>query len=180
MYASSFSIPRNIPEGICKRNTQRSFTKRYSADTIKNMSEYTREQRLLMRIRDDHCGGKTATLAKRIDRDYSYVHRLFYPVGKKGGKGIGLEIMKTCSAVFKLEPGYWDDTTENQYPVATATVAIASEPAPVRKLEPKQSIWIQEAIDLLQSMNESQKAAAVVLLRQYAQAIGPPRSGQAL
>ena len=72
------------------------------------MSEFTNHQRLLMRIRDEMCGGNAAELSRRIKKDPTYVNRLFYPVGKPGAKGIGLEIMKACTEEFGLNPGFWD------------------------------------------------------------------------
>jgi hypothetical protein len=70
--------------------------------------ELTHAQVLLALIREKRCGGNMAELGRRIKRDASYVARLFYPPGKKGGKGVGLEIMKACTAVFALPAGYWD------------------------------------------------------------------------
>jgi hypothetical protein len=65
-------------------------------------------QNRLKRIRDELCGGNAAELARRIKKDATYVNRLFYPAGKKGAKGIGLEIMAACNTAFNLPPGYWD------------------------------------------------------------------------
>lgn len=72
------------------------------------MSEFTSHQLLLMRIRDEKCGGNAAELARRIKRSPTYISRLFYPTGKAGAKGIGLEIMSACTEEFELHPGYWD------------------------------------------------------------------------
>lgn len=70
--------------------------------------EFTREQVLLKKIRDDLCGGVSARLAEAIGKDATYVNRLFYPLGKKGRKGIGLEVMRACSAKFNLPAGFWE------------------------------------------------------------------------
>jgi hypothetical protein len=70
-----------------------------------NLSE---RQRLLLKIRDEMCGGNSAELGRRIKKDPTYINRLFYPVGKNGAKGIGLEIMDACTVAFQLPPGYWD------------------------------------------------------------------------
>lgn len=110
MYASNLSIGRTIPQGIAHNNTFGAFTHGYFLKTMKIMSDYAAHQLLLMKIRDTHCNGSAAELARRIEKDESYVHRLFYPIGKKGRKGIGLEIMRACTAVFKLPAGYWEDT----------------------------------------------------------------------
>jgi SOS-response transcriptional repressor LexA len=70
--------------------------------------EMSRLQLLLGKIRDERCAGNSAALARAIDKDGSYVARLFYPEGKAGRKGIGLEIMQACSKAFSLAPGFWD------------------------------------------------------------------------
>lgn len=72
------------------------------------MDEFEPRQLLLMQIRDKRCGGNSAELARRIVKDPTYVNRLFYPIGKQGRKGIGLEIMDSCNVVFELPAGYWE------------------------------------------------------------------------
>jgi phage repressor protein C with HTH and peptisase S24 domain len=95
------------------------FTRRYHAPTIEGMEAFTKEQRLLQRVRDDYCGGVSAELARRIGKDQTYVNRLFYPLGKAGRKGIGLEIMNACTKAFGLPAGYWEQPD-----------ALATEPQP--------------------------------------------------
>lgn len=70
--------------------------------------ELTREQELLKKLRDDYCGGNSAELARRLKTDPTYVNRLFYPVGKKGRKGIGLTLMRSATQAFDLPPGFWE------------------------------------------------------------------------
>jgi len=77
-------------------------------DRIPAMPEFTNYQLLLMQLRDTRCGGSAAELGRQIGKDGTYVHRLFYPIGKKGGKGIGLAIMDACNKAFGLPAGYWD------------------------------------------------------------------------
>ncbi len=77
------------------------------------MSELTLHQRLLVRLRDERCAGNSAELARRIKKAPTYVNRLFYPSGKKGAKGIGLEIITACNEAFNLPPGYWDGAEVN-------------------------------------------------------------------
>jgi hypothetical protein len=72
------------------------------------MENQTREQALLAQLRDKHCGGVNAELARKLGMDQTYVNRLFYPAGKRGGKGIGLEVMRRASEVFRLPVGFWD------------------------------------------------------------------------
>lgn len=89
-------------------DTRRAFTCGYSIGKMVVMDQYTNHQLLLMEVRKKFCAGKTAQLARDIGKDGTYVNRLFYPVGKKGGKGVGLEIMTACSKRFQLPPGYWE------------------------------------------------------------------------
>jgi hypothetical protein len=93
------------------------------------MPDNTELQNRLRKIRDDLCGGNAAELARRIKKDATYVNRLFYPAGKKGAKGIGLEIMAACNEAFNLPPGYWDGQTTRAYaepaPLTPEALAIA-------------------------------------------------------
>jgi hypothetical protein len=72
------------------------------------MTEYTPLQLILAKLRDERCGGNTSELARQIGKDVTYVHRLFYPAGKPGARGIGMEIIAACNRAFKLPPGFWD------------------------------------------------------------------------
>lgn len=125
MYTSNLSMTSTIPQGIAHNNTFGAFTHGYFFKTMKKMSEFDAHQLLLIKIRDEHCGGSAAELARRIEKDGSYVHRLFYPIEKKGRKGIGLEIMNACTRVFKLPAGYWEGApqvktaySQEQFPTA--------------------------------------------------------------
>lgn len=131
-------------------------------------------QTLLTQIRQDFCGGNSTELARRIGKDASYVHRLFYPREKKGAKGIGLEIMNACTEAFKLPPGYWDGALPVQ-------IAIAMEPHPVYKIQPPESDeWTYAAIAIMKSLDTVQKAQMVAKMREFKQFLGPPCDGQAL
>lgn len=92
------------------------------------MLEYTNHQLLLMKIKDELCGGNAAELARKLERDESYVNRLFYPKGKSGGKGVGLKIMEAANKAFagQLPLGYWDmdPSSVNLLAGATATDAV--------------------------------------------------------
>ena len=76
-------------------------------DTSHDQAQFTREQRLLMEVRDKLCGGNASSLAREIGRDPTYANRLFYPAGKAGRKGIGLRIMNAASRAFFLPSGFW-------------------------------------------------------------------------
>lgn len=70
--------------------------------------EFTPHQLLLMELRDTFCEKNSAALARELNKDATYVNRLFYPKGKAGAKGIGLAIMKAANLAFFLPPGFWD------------------------------------------------------------------------
>jgi phage repressor protein C with HTH and peptisase S24 domain len=75
---------------------------------VPQRGELSRHQQLLAEIRDKLCDGNAAELARQIGKDATYVNRLFYPGGKPGRKGIGLEIMAACNRAFHLPVGFWD------------------------------------------------------------------------
>lgn len=139
------------------------------------MAEFTLSQQLLMRIRKEYCGDNSAELARRISKDSTYVHRLFYPVGKKGRKGIGLEIMQACTTAFNLPPGFWEgaESTDEKH--------VAQEPLPPLLFpKPQYDEWTSAAIAIMSSLDKTQKAQMVAKMREYRQFLGPPRDGQAL
>lgn len=66
-----------------------------------SMDKYEIRRLRLIELRDKKCRGINAELARRIDKDSSYVDRLFYPKGKGGKKNIG---DKTLEAIYKGFP----------------------------------------------------------------------------
>jgi phage repressor protein C with HTH and peptisase S24 domain len=95
------------------------------------MEEYDNHQLLLMELRDKLCGGNSAELARRIGKDATYVHRLLYPVGKTGRKGIGLNLMYAINVAFGLPRGFW----ELQSPAIDDAMVAALKDAEVRRKE---------------------------------------------
>jgi len=66
----------------------------------------------LMRIKDELCDGKAATLANRIGRSPSYVSRMLYPEGKGGKKRIADDMIDIIEEAF---PGWLlDDKEQNK------------------------------------------------------------------
>lgn len=92
------------------------------------MPEFTNYQLLLMQLRDSRCNGSAAELGRKIGKDGTYVHRLFYPIGKKGGKGIGLAIMDACNKAFSLPAGYWDSDPTIQITTGTKVRSLYDVP----------------------------------------------------
>jgi hypothetical protein len=119
------------------------FTRRYLGETIEGMSppakatleeepKFTREQELLKAVRDTYCDKVNAKLAEAIGIQPSYANRLFYPIGKKGRKGIGLSVMRACTAKFKLAPGYWEGADKQSF---AATIRSENEMDPYKLIE---------------------------------------------
>lgn len=74
------------------------------------METYERLQALLQLLRQNYCGNNSADMARQIDKDASYVRRLFYPKDKPGAKGIGPDLQAVCSQAFDLPRGFWEMT----------------------------------------------------------------------
>lgn len=103
--------------------------------------DYTAEQELLKRLRDERCGGNAAELARKLQKDATYVNRLLYPVGKKGRKGIGLEVMRAATEAFSLPPGYWHGADETGWPFSEALRKRVSELTPRKLLSMEVLMW---------------------------------------
>lgn len=82
---------------------------------------------LLTLIRDTFCNGNQAELARRIEKDGSYVNRLLWRPDKKGAKGIGPEVIEACNRAFRLPPGYWDMAPAEARAVLEVAVTSAQE-----------------------------------------------------
>lgn len=76
------------------------------------MEDFERRQALLGLIRKHLCDDNAAKLSRQIEKDASYVNRLFYARNKSGGKAIGQELMDACRKTFDLALGFWDMTPE--------------------------------------------------------------------
>ncbi|CAN7324931.1 hypothetical protein LJR084_001880 [Variovorax sp. LjRoot84] len=106
------------------------------------MSNYERWQQLLLKIRDLRCAGNATELARRIRKDASYVHRLFWEEGRKGAKGIGPEIQQVCNEAFALPRGFWDMQPEEAFAdeiaaqaktSSSASASLTTAPAPAAR-----------------------------------------------
>jgi hypothetical protein len=94
------------------------------------MAEFTRQQQLLMYLRNTFFHGNGTKLAKAINKDASYVLRLFYPPNKNGAKGIGPEITEACTATFGLVRGFWESDPSEWSDTHLPVIAKPSEASP--------------------------------------------------
>ncbi|SFK75041.1 hypothetical protein SAMN05216302_101457 [Nitrosomonas aestuarii] len=96
LWVLSLSIPiGNLPES-------------HSSTYLSSMDKYEKRRLNLIKLRDERCGGVNAEIARRIDRDQSYVNRMFYPEGKSQKKRIGDDIKEAIEKAFKLPVGWLD------------------------------------------------------------------------
>ena len=90
------SIPIGyLPRGKCK-------------DILLEMDKYERRRLRLLDLRDSQCRGSAANLARKIERDQTYVTRMLYPEGKKGKKRIADDMMEIIETAFDLPRGWMD------------------------------------------------------------------------
>ncbi|MGG7383989.1 S24 family peptidase, partial [Escherichia coli] len=72
------------------------------------MDKYEQRRLRLIEIRDRFCNGKASELARRIEREPSYVSRMLYPEGKSGKKRIADDMMELIEKSFNLPRGWMD------------------------------------------------------------------------
>ncbi|HGJ5884258.1 hypothetical protein [Arsenophonus sp.] len=72
------------------------------------MNKYEKRRLRLIDIKDTLCDGKIVELARRIDREQSYVSRMLYPEGKKWKKRIADEMVDIIEDAFNLPKGWLD------------------------------------------------------------------------
>lgn len=108
------------------------------------MDKYERRRQRLIELRDTHCGGSAADLARKIERDPSYVTRMLYQEGKPGKKRIADDMIEVIESAFNLTRGWLDG-------VEASSTTVEAGPA-IRGRVPLIS-WVRagdfcEAIDL--------------------------------
>ncbi|GHC72825.1 hypothetical protein GCM10007320_08970 [Pseudorhodoferax aquiterrae] len=142
------------------------------------METYERYQALLLLLRKTFSGNNSARLAELIDKDASYVRRLFYPRSKAGAKGIGPDLQAVCIRAFNLPRGFWEMSEDE----AAAAIGVQTDgPAPARNLSdaararPKRlsseyvAAYVEDVGQLVgelaQSLNVEQRSVLRTLLR---------------
>lgn len=77
------------------------------------MNKYEKRRLRLMQIRDEICGGRAVDVARKIEREPSYVSRMLYEEGKKGGKRIADEMVEVIEKAFNLPRGWMDGIVDS-------------------------------------------------------------------
>lgn len=93
-------------------------------DKISAMDKYEQRRLKLIEIRDKFCNGKAAELARRIEREPSYISRMLYPEGKAGRKRIADDMMEIIENAFNLPRG-WMDSITSEMPSANEELEFA-------------------------------------------------------
>lgn len=89
-----------------------------------NMDKYEKRRLRLIEIRDTFCNGKASELARRIEREPSYVSRMLYPEGKNGKKRIADDMMEVIETAFGLPRG-WLDSIATEDPITNDEIEFA-------------------------------------------------------
>lgn len=77
------------------------------------MDKYEKRRLRLIQIRDQFCGGKAVDVARKIEREPSYVSRMLYEEGKKGKKRIADDMVEIIENAFSLPRGWMDEIADN-------------------------------------------------------------------
>ncbi len=77
-----------------------------------DMDKYEKRRLRLMQIRDEMCGGKAVEVARKIEREPSYVSRMLYDESKKGRKRIADDMVEIIENAFSLPRGWMDGITD--------------------------------------------------------------------
>ncbi|ALX77772.1 helix-turn-helix transcriptional regulator [Cronobacter malonaticus] len=88
------------------------------------MDKYEKRRLRLIEIRDTFCNGKASELARRIEREPSYVSRMLYPEGKNGKKRIADDMMEVIETAFGLPRG-WLDSIATEDPITNDEIEFA-------------------------------------------------------
>jgi len=89
------------------------------------MDKYEKRRLRLIQLRDDYCNGNASELARRIDREPSYIIRMLWPEDKAGRKRIADGMIELIEKSFDLPRG-WMDGIINE----PSNVALTKPPRP--------------------------------------------------
>ena len=97
------------------------------------MDKYEARRQRLRQLIDERCAGVSASFAKQIGRDASYVTRMLYPEGKAGRKRIADDMMEVIETAFGLPRG-WLDGIERQAAYIPTNALRVAEPESTAQL----------------------------------------------
>lgn len=77
------------------------------------MDKYEKRRLRLIKLRDEMCGGKAVDVARKIEREPSYISRMLYEDGKKGKRRIADDMVEIIEKAFSLPRGWMDGVEES-------------------------------------------------------------------
>lgn len=92
------------------------------------MDKYEQRRRNLIALMHEHCEGKAARLAERIDVSASYASRMLYDPAKSGYKRIGEDMVDRIEKAFDLPRGALDLPADATAAVPGAMRVVIAEP----------------------------------------------------
>lgn len=82
---------------------------------METMDKYEKRRLRLIQLRDEYCNGNASELARKLEREPSYVSRMLWPEGKAGRKRIADGMIDVIEKAFGLPRGWMDEiNTDNQ------------------------------------------------------------------
>jgi hypothetical protein len=146
-----------LPAGNFFVNTRRPFHPGPYEQRIASMDKYERRRLRLLQLRDETCHGKSAELARRINREPSYVTRMLYPEGTPGKKRIAEDMADVIEAAFSLPKG-WLDSSESG-------PARGKEKETVTTIPAKNDRQIETVVALMKGMDTGRREKVVDFAR---------------
>lgn len=92
------------------------------------MDKYERRRQNLIELMHQHCNGKAARLAEKIEVSASYASRMLYEPEKAGAKRIGEDMVERIETAFALPRGVLDEPTGPLEAIPGAMRVVIAEP----------------------------------------------------
>ncbi len=95
---------------------------------MRAMDKYEKRRLRLIQLRDDYCDGNASKLARKIEREPSYVLRMLWPEGKAGRKRIADDMIEVIEKSFGLPRGWMDGISQEK-----SNVELVQQPNPGKR-----------------------------------------------
>ena len=130
------------------------------------MDKYEYRRQCLMSIRDIYCGGMAANLARRINREPSYVNRMLSDASKPGHKRIGDDMIDIIEMAFNLPGWFSQGGPASKLSRESLDIAKAFEALPIDKKKAfKKAIFKEATIALI--VSESEKISSKLTFDEF-------------
>lgn len=96
-----------------------------------SMDKYEKRRLRLIQLRDEFCNGNASELARKLEREPSYVSRMLWPEGKSGRKRIADGMIEVIENAFELPRGWMDEIVSSPANISSLTPYRPSNTYPV-------------------------------------------------